>query len=579
MESDSPLVSVIIPTFNVATWIDELMASVLGQSHRNLEVIVIDDHSTDGTFEAVRRWAERDPRVQVMVNPARGGGSARNAGVARARGAYLAFADGDDIVPVDAYALMLARLESTGSDMAVGNFVSFGPDRMRLRSKTAPTYDVARSRVTVTEVPSLLRDRVCWNKLYRAEWWRWNAIEFSESLRSNDIFAGTVAYSRAQVDILTEPVYVYRQRVGGSSMTAAKTSAPSMLDHFREERKCADVVASMSPDVVDRYYTNVLRFDSWAHLQGLWAASDGAESRAALDEVLTILGGLIEKASEEGMGSLKREQSWVYRLISAGAFDLLRFDEVDDVTGFYLASFVDQGCWDSLDEAFGDDARDFFRYAIEEVLPGVLADTGTAADADVDAIMEAVAEASARYRLAESASTLVGEMLRTASDRNAADLLQVAAAQRSRASVRVMRHSPTEVGLDFRPVDAVMDLRHERGRTIRLEPDSRGHVALGVDGLETGHWRLRARVILSDRELEYLPRLAAIDARPHRSDQFRVIQQPNKSVELVVGHARVAYHAAKWRTRRLLRGVQHRVRGGGSAVSRRLATLRAATRG
>jgi glycosyltransferase involved in cell wall biosynthesis len=90
-----PLVSVVIPVFDAERTVGQALASVLVQTHRTLEVLVVDDGSADRSAEVVRRFS--DARVQLVAEPHRGPGAARNAGVARAGGALLAFLDADDL--------------------------------------------------------------------------------------------------------------------------------------------------------------------------------------------------------------------------------------------------------------------------------------------------------------------------------------------------------------------------------------------------------------------------------------------------------------------------------------------------
>ena len=92
-----PLISVVIPAYNVARWIEATVQSVLAQSYRNLEVIVVDDGSTDGTASIVEKLAERDNRVRLLKMDNKGVGGARNAGIRIARGELIAPLDGDDI--------------------------------------------------------------------------------------------------------------------------------------------------------------------------------------------------------------------------------------------------------------------------------------------------------------------------------------------------------------------------------------------------------------------------------------------------------------------------------------------------
>ena len=106
-----PKISVVIPTFNVARYVDECLASVRAQTLADWECIVVDDGSSDGTAERVLRGA-RDPRVRVIVQSNKGVAAARNVGLASARGSYLLFLDGDDKLHPDALRRLSAALDA-----------------------------------------------------------------------------------------------------------------------------------------------------------------------------------------------------------------------------------------------------------------------------------------------------------------------------------------------------------------------------------------------------------------------------------------------------------------------------------
>jgi glycosyltransferase involved in cell wall biosynthesis len=117
---EKPLVSVVLPAHNAAATIAETLASALGQSYRNLEVIVIDDASTDDTAAIARRAGAEDPRVRVVELPRNSGPSgARNAGIAQARGTYVALLDADDLWRPDKIAKQVERFRSAPPSVGV----------------------------------------------------------------------------------------------------------------------------------------------------------------------------------------------------------------------------------------------------------------------------------------------------------------------------------------------------------------------------------------------------------------------------------------------------------------------------
>ncbi len=109
--------SIIIPVYNVAAWLPETIDSVLAQTYRDFELILVDDGATDGSSEICDRYAARDSRVRVIHQKNAGVSAARNAGVAAARGDYIGFTDSDDIIERDMYAVMMGLAEKHNADV------------------------------------------------------------------------------------------------------------------------------------------------------------------------------------------------------------------------------------------------------------------------------------------------------------------------------------------------------------------------------------------------------------------------------------------------------------------------------
>jgi glycosyltransferase involved in cell wall biosynthesis len=116
MIAREPVVSVVIPAFNAAEFIGQTLDSVLGQTLARLEVIVIDDGSTDETNAIVERFAESDPRIRLVHQENAGVGAARNTGIRLARGRYVAPLDADDVWLPEKLQKQVARMEECGSE-------------------------------------------------------------------------------------------------------------------------------------------------------------------------------------------------------------------------------------------------------------------------------------------------------------------------------------------------------------------------------------------------------------------------------------------------------------------------------
>ncbi|MGO3371209.1 glycosyltransferase [Microbacterium gubbeenense] len=239
---DAPLLSVVIPTHNVRPWLRQALDSVLRQDV-DLEVIVVDDRSDDGTIEFAREAAGRDARVSVVSSPGEGGGSARNAGADLARGRYLVFADGDDLIPDGAYDALVTSLEVSGSDLAVGDYIKFRAVDTWRPTAAMPAYGRASRGVTLADEPTLLYSRPCWNRAFRREFWEASGVRFPDVPRSNDIVPMVSALVKAEsIDVVDDVVYVYRERPGSGSMTARAGAATSLVSYLTQEAECARIV-------------------------------------------------------------------------------------------------------------------------------------------------------------------------------------------------------------------------------------------------------------------------------------------------------------------------------------------------
>lgn len=114
------LISIVIPAYNAENYIERSAASVLAQTHRELELLIVDDGSRDGTFEAMKRIAGADPRVRIFRKENGGAASARNLAIREAGGEYLGFVDADDYITPDMIEKMLAGLAGfEGADRPV----------------------------------------------------------------------------------------------------------------------------------------------------------------------------------------------------------------------------------------------------------------------------------------------------------------------------------------------------------------------------------------------------------------------------------------------------------------------------
>lgn len=116
--SDKFLISVIVPVYNIKDYLERCVRSIMGQTYSNLEILLVDDGSTDGSGEICERLAQEDNRIRVFHKENGGSSSARNLGIREARGEYLGFIDSDDYIEPDMYGLLVKGVIENGLEMA-----------------------------------------------------------------------------------------------------------------------------------------------------------------------------------------------------------------------------------------------------------------------------------------------------------------------------------------------------------------------------------------------------------------------------------------------------------------------------
>ncbi|GAA3444130.1 bifunctional glycosyltransferase/CDP-glycerol:glycerophosphate glycerophosphotransferase [Planomonospora venezuelensis] len=237
-----PLISVIVPIYNVEPYLRACLESLASQTWSDIEVVMVDDGSPDGSAGIAREYAADDPRFLLVRQPNRGLGAARNAGLRRASGEFVAFLDSDDMLPLHALETMAGSLLETGSDLVAGNVQRFGARGVR----QAPMYrEIAAHplrRTHVTEHDLLLRDRLVTNKLWRRAFWDEHAMSFPEGVLYEDIAVALPAHFRAKsVDVLSAPVYLWREREGERlSITQDRAQVRGIEDRFTAVRSVRD---------------------------------------------------------------------------------------------------------------------------------------------------------------------------------------------------------------------------------------------------------------------------------------------------------------------------------------------------
>lgn len=320
--SAAPELSVIVTTHNVVDWIGECLSSILDGQSENIEVIIVDDRSTDGTWEIGLARATLDCRVRAVRGRGYGGGQARNYGVDLARAPYIAFCDGDDLVPPQAYEIMLRSARANQPDMVVGNFLKFSAIRTWCPTRRWSAFNDERNGVGIDSVPAVIRNRACWNRLIRRDFWLERDIYFPSVPRSNDIVPMTKALLESQrINVIPDIVYLYRERPGGTSMTAMADQTTNLFSYLSQEHICARLVETANNLSLSRIYWDMfLNSDGWVHLHRYLRNFDPSAEPHQLVALTELLRAFLELAPERQWQRLAPERQCLFALCGMGEF-------------------------------------------------------------------------------------------------------------------------------------------------------------------------------------------------------------------------------------------------------------------
>ncbi len=320
---EGPLLSVVVPFYNVEAYLRDCLESLRAQTLTDLEVVLVDDGSPDGSLQVAEEFVAADPRFRLVRQENQGLGPARNTGTGIATGRYLAFVDSDDLVAPRAYAQLVGSLERTGSSFAGGNAYRFSAAKGVYQSWThREPFAQTRPATTIDAFPTLMRDRMIWNKVYRRSFWDEQGFEFP-AIRYEDYPVTLSAYLRAtSVDVLAEHVYFWRDRESGDSITQQTFRIDNVRDRSASARLVLDGLdreGERHAEVRRRVHGYFINVDLVALAEALIRVDE--QDRVELEQMATELADRLDPAAGEEATRLAR---LLHRSLRARDLDLVR---------------------------------------------------------------------------------------------------------------------------------------------------------------------------------------------------------------------------------------------------------------
>lgn len=270
-----PLISVIVPVYKVESYLDQCLASITGQTYRNLEILLVDDGSPDRSGEICDRWGSRDSRIRVIHQENQGAGAARNAALDAAKGELVGFVDSDDYISPDFYKYLYGLLDDE-TDISECSYLETQSDDAQFDGEAYPT-----TRYTPREaMAEHIRDRVfrqlIWNKLYRRK--MVEDVRFPVGTGIDDEFFTYQALGRARGLIHSDKVlYAYRQQ---ADSIMHRPYSLKRLNGIRAKQKRLSYLEAHMPDLVSLAKNDLLMSCLYG-MQGTLKSLTGEERQQA----------------------------------------------------------------------------------------------------------------------------------------------------------------------------------------------------------------------------------------------------------------------------------------------------------
>lgn len=232
---DRPLVSIIVPVYNVEPYLERCLKSIRDQSDPRFEVLMVNDGSSDHSGQICREMAQADPRFRLLEQENGGVSRSRNLAMGQAGGKYFQFVDGDDYLAPDATETLVHAAEATGADLVIAHFYRVVGDRQAARGHIKLQKVMTRREFAeqMVKAPANYYYGVMWNKLYRRSIVEGGHLRCRDDVAWCEDFLFNLDYLEhvRLVSAVPKPIYYYVKRA--DSLVSTQASLRRMIQTKR----------------------------------------------------------------------------------------------------------------------------------------------------------------------------------------------------------------------------------------------------------------------------------------------------------------------------------------------------------
>lgn len=303
MENTKDLISVIVPVYNVEKYLPQCIDSILNQTEKNLEIILVDDGSLDNSGKICDEFSKKDDRIVVIHKKNNGLSSARNAGLEIAKGNYIGFVDSDDWLDKSMYEILLKLLKENNSDISCCDFFKTANS-----DGSIPHIDneIINSYNNIESLNNFYNDLytqtvVAWNKLYKRELFKDISYPVGK-IHEDEGTTYKLYYKANKITYTNRPLYYYR--ITPNSITTSKFNKKRLdiIDVYDEKVKFIKNINN------EEIYSKTLKWYLFKLINCYFECSNNIENNT---EYLTLINHKVSETYKSYIQSNKKQLHWI----------------------------------------------------------------------------------------------------------------------------------------------------------------------------------------------------------------------------------------------------------------------------
>ena len=207
----TPKVSILVPCYNVEKYLTQCLDSIVNQTLKDIEIIVINDGSTDSTLDIIKSYAKKDKRIKIIDKPNEGYGKSMNRGLDAASGEYIGIVESDDWVDADMFQDLVKIADENNADIVKSNFYTYTTEKGDEFCKSFPTYAENRILKPIDNKSVFFIQPSIWSAIYKRDFLIKNKIRFLESPGASyqDTGFAFKVWAMAKRAFLTDKAYLH----------------------------------------------------------------------------------------------------------------------------------------------------------------------------------------------------------------------------------------------------------------------------------------------------------------------------------------------------------------------------------